>query len=826
MAFNLGLVTGAIELRDKFVSVLDNAEQRITGFSNRVEAETKRTKSLSDGLDLIGGAATKSGLALTAGLTAPIALVGGLVAKLGIDAVESRNLMEVSFGSMINEADSWANALSKDLGLNRFEMEKTAGTMFNMVSSMGLARPAAFEVSTGIVKLAADMASFRNISIEDALTKLKAGLVGETEPLKAIGILVDENTVKAYAYKNGIAAQGTELSAQQKVLARYGAIMQQTSNDQGDLARTMESPANQLRIMRSRIEEAATSLGVSLIPMISSAINIVSKVVPYIQSFVEWFTKLPAPVQLGTVALAGIVAAAGPIVLIFGQIVSATSALLPLMAEGVTVTGLMTTALTALGSAVAVVAVAYASWEVGKKIGEWTGATDAIERWTAELLGATEAEVRATQAARHSAETHQDQKTVVDQVKVAQEAMNNALAEEAKRQADAAAATTLASTAQKLAETRAKEHAKALFEVNEKIASAYVMNNKLTDSQIAQAESYKTLGLSIADIALKMGIAETAVQHYFDVTKKSQDVTKELWKAHYDAIAADSQLASETQRDAIQRWFDHEVSLLDKSDKNYQDHYNALAATAQDKIGAINTAWEDAKKESIEAAQEQLKIEQEVYEKMITGGKTFSREVLDEHLKKIQDLKDKLHGMGKAGKDAFDTMTEAAKNNTTAMIKAAEEADKARAANRAMGGSFEVTRENFEAESRGMGYDPGQIEQLLKKGYSFQQAILWAKHPDWPPPEHPGPRVQGFQYGGMVAKVGEHGAERVALPWGSIVMPNKNDMPGGGSGSSEGGIHIDELHMHVNGTGEQVHRDFKRRLMRDVKIRKQVGPSM
>ena len=246
-----------------------------------------------------GQGATTVGLGLTGALTAPILGVAGAAIKLGMDAVESENLVSVSFGSMKGAAEDWSKGLSKNLGLNEFELRKTAGTLFNMTTSMGLSKDAAFQMSTGVAELAADMASFRNIPMEEALLKIKSGLTGEAEPLKAIGILVNDATIKTEAYRVGIAKQGAELTETQKVQARWSAILRQTANDQGDLARTMDSPSNQLRIMRTRIEEAATSLGVSLMPMVQQIIGWVAKLVPYIQDGVKWFTSLPEPVKLG-----------------------------------------------------------------------------------------------------------------------------------------------------------------------------------------------------------------------------------------------------------------------------------------------------------------------------------------------------------------------------------------------------------------------------------------------------------------------------------------------------------------------------------------------
>src|SRR5262245_15772779 len=172
-------------------------------------------------------------------------------------------------------------------------MRKMAGTLFNMNTAIGISRDKAFEMSTTLTKLAADMASFRNIGFEEAMEKIRSGLTGEVRALKDIGILVDDETVKQEAYAMGLAKTSEQLTQQEKVLARYSAIMRQTSNDQGDLARTIESPANQLRLFKTRVEEAATQLGMALMPFITQATHALNDyLVPALKAVTEWIGNL------------------------------------------------------------------------------------------------------------------------------------------------------------------------------------------------------------------------------------------------------------------------------------------------------------------------------------------------------------------------------------------------------------------------------------------------------------------------------------------------------------------------------------------------------
>ena len=202
----------------------------------------------------------------------------------GMDAIESDSLFETSLGENADAVRSWSDEVSNTLGLSAVAMRKNTGVIYNMTSSMGVAEENALKMSKGISLLSEDMASFYNLDSAEAFNKLRAGLTGETEPLKALGILVDENTVKQVAYSEGIAQNGAELTQQQKVLARYVAILRQTGNAQGDLARTINSPSNQLRILKQQVQNLGIAFSNFLMPIISA-------VLPYITAFAKVVTQ-------------------------------------------------------------------------------------------------------------------------------------------------------------------------------------------------------------------------------------------------------------------------------------------------------------------------------------------------------------------------------------------------------------------------------------------------------------------------------------------------------------------------------------------------------
>jgi hypothetical protein len=279
---------------------LKQAENQAKNFAQNISSYFKDAAKSLEGI----------GQKMSLAITAPLTLIGHNMLKMAMDAVESENLFTVSMGNMADAARQWSIALSKSLGLNQYELRRNVG-MFNvMFRSMGFNEQAAYAMARGLTQLAYDMASFYNLRPEEAFEKLRAGITGEAEPLKALGILVMEEQTKLAAYRYGIAKTGEELTENQKVLARYYAIMEQTAKAQGDLARTIDSPANQARIAKARYEELSVSIGMKLIP-------VMHKVVTALNKAMVWFEKLPGGMQTAIIASVVLAWAMGPLILTF-----------------------------------------------------------------------------------------------------------------------------------------------------------------------------------------------------------------------------------------------------------------------------------------------------------------------------------------------------------------------------------------------------------------------------------------------------------------------------------------------------------------------------
>lgn len=301
---------------------LGKMQQELKATTEELKLKSSAWYKLSESMDkagekmkAVGDKISSAGKTLSTAVTLPILGIGTAATKMAMDAVESENLFEVAMGSVADDARKWSEETSKALGLNAYSVRSNMATYNAMLTSMGLASDESLKMSEGLTQLSYDMASFYNLKPEEAFEKLKSGISGEAEPLKALGILVNDTTIKTYAYAHGIAKQGAELTEAQKVQARYGAILDATKNAQGDLARTMDSPTNKLRIMKEQAQQLGIQFGQLLIP-------ILEKLMAIIKPLMDRFQGLSKEQQELVVKIALIAAAVGPVILVIGKVVS------------------------------------------------------------------------------------------------------------------------------------------------------------------------------------------------------------------------------------------------------------------------------------------------------------------------------------------------------------------------------------------------------------------------------------------------------------------------------------------------------------------------
>lgn len=270
--------------------------------------------SVGDKLKGFGKSAISMGSDISNGLRPVTNVLEGIVTdsvNMASATEESLNKLRVVFGDSSADIEAWAKNSSSNLGLSTQKAEEAAGTFGNLFTAMGVGKKPAADFSQNILQLAADMASFNNIRPEDAIEKLRAGLVGEAEPLRTLGVNLTEAGVKAYALAHGIGESGRELTGAEKLQARYGLILEQTTSAQGDFARTSDGLANKLRIQTAEQENVKAQLGQALIPIMLKLTEIISGVV-------KWFSNLSPEMKNVILVIGGLIVVAGPLITIIG----------------------------------------------------------------------------------------------------------------------------------------------------------------------------------------------------------------------------------------------------------------------------------------------------------------------------------------------------------------------------------------------------------------------------------------------------------------------------------------------------------------------------
>lgn len=290
----------------------------IRGLSGQMAIAQKNALAMSASMTAVGKRLTSVGRSLTIGLTLPILAVGAGLLKMASDAQESENLFEVAMGDMAVAARAFSEDMRRQFGLNAFEVRKTVATFQQMTSAMGLSESAAFAMSKGLTQLTFDFASFFNLRADVAFQKLQAGITGEIEPLKRLGILVNETTIKATALRHGLIGVNESMSEQTKIIARFITIAEQGKNAIGDLGATLDSPANQMRILSAQFQQATIDLGNALLPVFAAFMGLVNRAIPKLQSMVEAFRNLSPATKGMVIAGAGLLAVFGPLTTVIG----------------------------------------------------------------------------------------------------------------------------------------------------------------------------------------------------------------------------------------------------------------------------------------------------------------------------------------------------------------------------------------------------------------------------------------------------------------------------------------------------------------------------
>lgn len=266
-----------------------------------------RLKRLSSGLVANGTQIAVAGGLATAGIFA--------LAKASGDYEEAASAAGVIFGESAEAIEDFGTQAIKTAGLSRRAAVEAANTFGTFGKAAGLTGDDLAGFSTELTQLAGDLASFKNTSTEDAILAIGAALRGESEPIRRYGVLLDDATLKAKALELGIYDGVGALDQQSKVLAAQAVILQQTSDAQGDFARTSDSLSNQTRSFTAEIENLKVGLGQGAVPVFSELVSAANGALSSFQELSpqtqELVGQIGAIAALGTTAVGGLTVLAG-----------------------------------------------------------------------------------------------------------------------------------------------------------------------------------------------------------------------------------------------------------------------------------------------------------------------------------------------------------------------------------------------------------------------------------------------------------------------------------------------------------------------------------
>jgi hypothetical protein len=300
-----------------------------------------------------------TGLAAVAG-TVGVGAAVKQVLELASDAQETVNVLQQSFGPEgAAVVQQWAEKVGTEIGRSRYEIEGFTATMGAMLGPMLGSKEAAQDMSTTIAQLAVDLGSFFNTSDNEALVALRAGIAGESEPLRRFGVVLLDATLQEFALAQGIHKRVQSMNVAEKTQLRYQFIMANTATAQGDAARTSDSYANSVKALRGSLRDMGTEIGASILPKVEKVIRFARD---GLAGFKEWAqTTTILETSMASVAAVALIAGAvmlapwAPLLLAFGALVLVLDDINALFQGGTSVIGFWLDSMFGIGTAAALV---------------------------------------------------------------------------------------------------------------------------------------------------------------------------------------------------------------------------------------------------------------------------------------------------------------------------------------------------------------------------------------------------------------------------------------------------------------------------------------
>ena len=285
-----GLEEVAKEAEDSLEDLGDEAEKSEDSLGDLGKESEKTSETL--GRNLAEGFRKLGAAIAAAGVIDAVVDFGKKAISLASDLEEVQNVVDVTFKTMSDSVNKFAKDAKKTAGLSEKMAKQYVVTFGAMADSFGFTEEEAYEMSTALTQLTGDVASFYNLSQDEAMGKLKGVFTGETEALKELGVVMTQTALDAYAMGNGFGKTTAQMSEQEKVALRYQFVMDQLASASGDFVRTQDSWANQTKVLALQFDSLMATIGSGLIDALLPSVQFINgQVIPVLQKLADWIVK-------------------------------------------------------------------------------------------------------------------------------------------------------------------------------------------------------------------------------------------------------------------------------------------------------------------------------------------------------------------------------------------------------------------------------------------------------------------------------------------------------------------------------------------------------
>lgn len=287
----------------RFRTELQQAQQQSTQATEEIQRLQQQIQSLQEAAD--GGGSGDSGGGVLSGFLSRLDVIGDIASGqflanmavnginsiidgitgsidesigLASDLVETQNVVDVTFEDSASTINKWAQEALNAYGITETKAKQYSSTLGAMLKSMGIADDQVLQMSMDMAGLAADMASFYNLDHDTAFEKIRSGISGENEPLKALGINMSVANLNAFALEKGMNKAFDKMSQAEQATLRYQYLLEATKDAQGDFARTGDSFSNEMRKLQTNLDRIKTEFGKGLLGVVTPAISLLNNV--------------------------------------------------------------------------------------------------------------------------------------------------------------------------------------------------------------------------------------------------------------------------------------------------------------------------------------------------------------------------------------------------------------------------------------------------------------------------------------------------------------------------------------------------------------------